>query len=1083
MQSEQMSNHVLERDFAKVPVTALSFHSDHVLLTGEGPLLSAYDVDSKKRLATTLVFEGQAIHGIIKDPSTGTVIVYGGSLVAISLVAQDEDNGLTLNISGVTDTGDWILDAAFLPSNEGSGELHATLITAHNSVVQCSISQATDSTAKARITTETLVPGSNCILYCAHISWLSVSQCLIASGTAFGDIIVWSYHVPDPQDSTSSSCQTHFTFSAHEGSVFGVQISAPDMLDGCQRLLASCSDDRTVKVWDVSDLTVQSPTLIEIQRDTGFGSKEESNAQAPPLLAKAMGHISRIWSVRFVSKNGGDLGVVSFGEDATRISWDLQRRVEVAGAQTYALEQAHTDSLHSGKNIWATAMDGDNCATGGADGSIAIMPAQAKVPAIFSFDKANSRYSPEGERSTKKDIFTSYAFVGADTLVATTANGRIVTATLLPDGTSDVQSHGDYDSIRSFSMVTGTVDHVFIAGIGGSVYMWAAHTKSVTPLATVSGKTAGLFISKTMGALEEKASGVPTLLTTSVGSSTAELYAVRVEEDQHNHGCRHWTLDLGTLVVTSFVLMKLGNIVYAMLGARNGALAVYEIPIDSAEAALSAAQTIDDVHGKDAITCLHWRPTTDNDKVAGYMFSTGRDGRFAIHQITGHDGPPVFSLVHQLELPFGPNIEGLSFLPSDQLRVWGFKSKHFVVHDIISQQDVMTVECGGAHRNWAFEPSENGGTLVWTKASQVFRTTQTVLPHHSINSGGHGREIKALAVSDGKVQLIATGAEDTDIKIFTYDSAHKLRCLQTLRKHVAGIQHLEFSSDGSYLFSSGGFEEFFVWRITHNLPIVSVGVVCESKHPNSGTSDLRIMGFSVAASHAYGASAASFGVSMVYSDSTVKLWSYDTGAWELRASGDYLTACLTDVPHIPIIGGDSSGHPILTAATDGHLALWRIASDGEVAWQERRTVHQNAILDILQHPLEDGSQLIVTAGDDNGIGVTRLSGNGDVDTLLLPRAHAAAVTALAIKEVNDGRYWLLSASIDQRVKVWQVDVDVTESGVEGIAVKKVANVSTSVADVSSMSLIRLDDEEGNSDMGVLICGVGIEVWRLPAITK
>jgi WD40 repeat protein len=99
---------------------------------------------------------------------------------------------------------------------------------------------------------------------------------------------------------------------------------------------------------------------------------------------------------------------------------------------------------------------------------------------------------------------------------------------------------------------------------------------------------------------------------------------------------------------------------------------------------------------------------------------------------------------------------------------------------------------------------------VWTRASSMHIYSQTGPNHTVIRSGGHGREIKAVAVSpDGNSrsrQLIATGAEDTDIKIFQYVEEDFI-CRRTIRKHTTGIQHLQWSQDGNYLFSSGGCEE------------------------------------------------------------------------------------------------------------------------------------------------------------------------------------------------------------------------------------------------------------------------------------
>jgi WD40 repeat protein len=232
-------------------------------------------------------------------------------------------------------------------------------------------------------------------------------------------------------------------------------------------------------------------------------------------------------------------------------------------------------------------------------------------------------------------------------------------------------------------------------------------------------------------------------------------------------------------------------------------------------------------------------------------------------------------LVHHLTLPIGPNIEGIH-IHRNQLHVYGFSSKKFVLYNTVTEEEVMSVETGGAHRTWSFNPTlqdRDGGTLVWTRASSMHTFSQREPNHTVIRSGGHGREIKAVAVSrpasmqESGMQLIATGAEDTDIKIFTYANEH-LVCLRTLRRHTTGIQCLQWSTDGSYLFSSGGCEEFYIWKISRLPPeLGSIGVVCEAVwSPESEHSDLRIMAFDVAqkADHA-------FVISMVFSNSTVKV--------------------------------------------------------------------------------------------------------------------------------------------------------------------------------------------------------------------
>lgn len=374
------------------------------------------------------------------------------------------------------------------------------------------------------------------------------------------------------------------------------------------------------------------------------------------------------------------------------------------------------------------------------------------------------------------------------------------------------------------------------------------------------------------------------------------------------------------------------------------------------------------------------------------------------------------------------------------------------------------------HRNWAFEPSDDGGRFIWTQNATLMRVKQTERPLHTIRAGSHGREIKAVAVSAGHHQIIATGAEDTDIKLFTYSSTDGFEFLQTLRKHNTGIQHLQWSADGRRLFSSAGSEEFYVWRVCHGVPALGVGVVCESAHPSSMMSDLRVMSFEAREKREDG-----FDIVLAYSNSTVKVWAYDCGKWRLQRSGDYLTACLTDVMFIDSSQGSlSDHHRLLTMAMDGHVAMWQCPEHERLTWFQRRKVHQNAILDSTATTLSNGSTLLLTAGDDNGLALSRIYADNDISTLLIPRAHAAAVTALALFKYGDDSFYILSASIDQHVKLWEVRIDATLTGVESLQVRKVQSVFTAVADVSGMVLLQL--EEGGT--GVLVCGVGMDVWRL-----
>lgn len=338
-----------------------------------------------------------------------------------------------------------------------------------------------------------------------------------------------------------------------------------------------------------------------------------------------------------------------------------------------------------------------------------------------------------------------------------------------------------------------------------------------------------------------------------------------------------------------------------ILGSRHGALAIYEPLANSVDRLnIVPSLVLQDIHGKDAITTIENLPVADSKCDAGiYILTTGKDGMYSIHLITtavprNRDTPLGLQTMHTCKPPFGPNIEGGYFnRTTEELWLWGFKGRDFVGWNESRQARMMTIECGGAHRNWAFSPGNTkdfGGHLVWTKASSCRVSSQPNASHQILQSGGHGREIKAAAISPpiqllcgSMARYIATGAEDTIIRIFRVSRLSRetrqtpsqgLRCVGLLNKHACGLQQLRWSSNGQLLFSAAGCEEFFVWRVRPT-PCVEIGVLCDAVCPlGTESADLRIMGFDVMEMEKQivdGSIVDRYLLSMVYSDSTVRV--------------------------------------------------------------------------------------------------------------------------------------------------------------------------------------------------------------------
>jgi WD40 repeat protein len=488
--------------------------------------------------------------------------------------------------------------------------------------------------------------------------------------------------------------------------------------------------------------------------------------------------------------------------------------------------------------------------------------------------------------SKKADSIRSYCFISSRMFLLVTNSGKILIESLRPENGSSLQSTltksilvSQLEDLAGYSTCASVSDYgvAFLAGTQGNIYMCSEKDSIPKKIHTVASKVGSLFATN-MSLADGRKQLV--LLVTLVGQKQAELLFIDITKGLSTDNIQVLLVPVSDILtgsaVTSMCLVEtdVGNSVL-FLGFRRGSIGMYAISQDVSSLEARLFRVIEKVHGDETVTAISFKSLPDSES-SGYLYSVGRNGCLAVHMI-GLVKDYV-EMVHNLTLPIGPNIEDLYFW-QDHLLVHGFSSKKWILYDITSEEEIMGIETGGAHRSWAFQPSQSpynlqGGTLVWTRTSSLHICSQEVPNHDVLRTGAHGREVKAVAVSPPRdcsvccvrhQGLIATGAEDTDIKIFQYVKG-ELVCRRTLRKHTTGIQHLQWSDDGKYLFSSAGSEEFYIWRVRFLETTVSIGVVCEYVYsPESEFSDLRIMSFDVTRQ------GSAYTIAMVFSDSSIKV--------------------------------------------------------------------------------------------------------------------------------------------------------------------------------------------------------------------
>lgn len=1196
---------------------------------------------------------------------------------------------LALSRGEVLRAPDWIYHASLSAASPAS---LAAVITAHNEVIPLHISttpgrrrpeggggggegagEGGGEGLSLRWGRVRAPPSSRPILYSAQVRWAGAEHVLVAAGTAFGEIVVWRCRVAeeDGEDGDGDEVEVLHVLLGHEGSIFGVDISPEVQLqEGASssspsertrrrrtaaRFLASCSDDRTIRVWDITDAASRDGSAAPAEggverrcrpekgkeddkkkksfpeaRETGFGENIPSGLEdlashtSSSPLATAMGHVSRIWGVRFAPPRpgvpAGELALYSFGEDATAQRWRLgldgldvcDGASDERGGPVASLAHEAVVHRHSGKHIWSSAVAGlwsgagrILVVTGGSDGKINVaeeaaspgedvravrldistsdvvssFPAPRPGPGIPEAGASVGEAAATGTKPARRkkacaveERFLMYALLSDSAIIATTTAGRVFSGSLRGHDVSWSElrlSKPHQDDLRQYQIVRSVgASTALLGSASGNLYM--CHGESVRHIYRAPpGKIADIFPlpleslrGLDMQQSDCSSSTAPVIVST-MGSSQVRLLALDTSSEETIQREHVIELEKGFMVTAAGCCQG-----YLIFGSRTGALLIYKPTTSGGRGGYESIARIDRPSTKDAVSCIIPLPAKAG-MPAPYFLTTSRDGRYRIYEITpGVTTDEIHThMRHEALPPLGPVIESAFFstpsssssscssspsvsspaaLSSPELILAGFRGGSFVVWNETRQLELASVACGSGHRSFTHRADPRRPdhlAAVWTRAARTCVYAQRGLAQTPVKRGGHGREIKAVAAAGagaGAGGLLATGAEDTTVRIWRYhrrdggaDDADEaddpLRCLAVVERHTTGIQCLGWAAGGRYLVSSGGNEELFVWRTTRleRSAYEGLAVVCEGVYPDkTRDGDLRIMGFDVevlAQGRAGETRKEEEGEEVLYlslalSNSTLKTYRYArTAGFTLLAEGRYTGACLTQIRQLRVTEGAAEVH-ILTASTDGRIALWKASSSSSssssaetAAGQQQQHVlvdatrlHQSSIkaLDLCalpRHPAHRRSSLspspdsyvLLTGGDDDALGHARLAWSSDTPggggfrlaapptRLALARgAHAAAVTGLrvtSLEAMGDGGYrvMLCTASNDQRVRTWRVEVGA------GGTVRRVALTGdrySGVADCGDLERL-VDGGVGRGSAGVVLVGVGMEVWE------
>ncbi|KAL2183767.1 hypothetical protein L209DRAFT_757024 [Thermothelomyces heterothallicus CBS 203.75] len=821
----------LEHSYALSPVTALAFYE-------VGPD-RVYDSQTCRLLGQLNVFHSQPVHGIYVSQSKRNgetkLLIWGGRSALIT--------GQTAPPRPVESYApDWIYDGILFPDPDPDsnpdpdaaetstpGTTTGALVTAHNEILPLTWAAAADRDRRAgRLAFGPLTSPSRPILYSASLALLPEP----------GAIVVWKYHHADRAAASGSASasgargrrrrrpawEVLFVFTGHEGRT-DAEGAAP------VRLLASCSDDRTVRVWDITERAQEETArpdgaaavtpageeeagagtvLLDGARETGFGGGDGGgdggdggggqggNSEAG---RESAGDSARCvaFGRALLGGGSGTIEIYSFGEDCSRQKWELDLgpwREPGSERKVGTLRHCGASTCHDGKNIWSAAVLNREgaaeplTATGGADGKIVVSGrlGAAGSSRLGTYEDLDVMGGPDStavlptNNKAGKHAFQRYAFL---LFLATMGHPLVWQEVRAPDSTSPAK------------------DTAVIGSASGRVYLF--HRGEIRELASLPEKVSDIIL---LGG--RAGDGQPwSVLVNILGLDHAVLLRFDPSTNAATIDARKVRLPEHYIVTAAAFC---GDTL--VLGSRTDTETNDFIPLASRK----------DCKTKDAITCILPIPGTPAASQTSFL-TTCRDGKYRIYNLVASPHNASLNLQHEIVPPLN-TLEGAFFTTSaptasrqksplsssssssssnhhntnekSQLILHGFRGPNFITYNASTRSIISSIPCGGAHRPFTTIacPHDPGQMrFVFSKAGELRIVSQSAEGERVLRAGGHGREIKSVsAVSfslpsasasagrgnqvskegqeggepEPREELIATAAEDTSIRIWRH---------------------------------------------------------------------------------------------------------------------------------------------------------------------------------------------------------------------------------------------------------------------------------------------------------------------------
>nr|XP_033781977.1 WD repeat-containing protein 6 [Geotrypetes seraphini] len=1063
------------------PITALEFVGDY-LLSGEGPNLTVHTLKQGSKCTVRHsqdLLRNYHIHGIKQrgcrrpgDEETVLAVFGGKGLVILQLITFDDKLKL-IEMCPFQELHDWIWDLQWLKDRLEISS-YIALALGHNSVALYDF--LTQRTLKEVHCEE------KCILYSAHFVGDYWDELSLVAGTVFNQLVIWQMVGPI---SDEGRIRPRCRISGHSGVIFSIFYLES------KGMLASASDDRSLRVWSVGDL-----------------KGTENPVQCSLVL---YGHQARVWSVKLLNDC-----IISTGEDSACIVWN------------YSGDIVHHFRGHKGCSVRAMAVHETNgwVVTGGADFGIRLWKINGSDGSCvlqLDFNAASRQRTPK-----------AVTLVNTSCLLIMTDIGGLYTYDLTHKQLKFVLEDTDYQSY-SLLKVLKLDNNCVICAIGnikGYIKIFTlCHPEEAKDLRLHEGKVHNL----SWLLPEDQPSDLCNLFSSGPDGLMVwlEIFCSSGQIKCIAQKCRYYLPLCKQRWHTSVAFLPTKELI--MVGDRRGSLLLYScVTIQTPGQKLQAegpTSVLFGIHGKLGVTSV-----SHHD---GLLYSTGRDGCYC--QISVDDGQ--LKILRKQKPCKGMDwIEKLYFTSDNDLLVMGFHSTNFVLWSTRTNEKLLCVPCGGGHRSWSYLHSLSTKVFAYIKSGEIFiyQNNSACKSQSVLKESLHGRELTSVrhvgiiqTSTNEPVNILLTGSEDTTVNIVAFnESSNTMFPLTTISNHISSIRALAFlrlcNSDlenatiSTVFFSAGGRAEIECYRLLISHECNTNGIRCQVIHVASHRLDehwdhmknkhkiikmdpeTRYMSIVVVNERLDLDSRrpiSSLFLAAACSDGFVRLFLMSEPSQKLLlvAESFHHQRCVLKVETFTHRSAAGSRTVFLcSAATDGSIAFWDITPtvdfaentlellDGEVQPQNLDIpalivrAHQSGINSLHVEKTSEGHYLVASGGDDNSIHVCVIStemtpGNpasseqyrqncGSCIRLLkkfvVLSAHAAPITGLRILRPE----LLVSASVDQRLTLWKLG----DGGLHSMRSK-----FCHVADVAELDCW----EDRELAHYAVICGQGLQIVK------